>query len=212
MANQNQPVTELSAPVRLGVLASGNGTNFQAIIDACASGTLHAKVAIAVSNNSNAMALQRARRAGIPVAHLSSRTHPDDTVLDESIMHALVSHRVDLVVTAGYMKKLGPAVLDRFRGRIINIHPSLLPEYGGKGMYGMNVHKAVLASGDRETGVTIHHVDEHYDTGRMIAQRRVPVLPDDTPESLAKRVLAEEHRVLIDTLTDLCRPQQEELP
>ncbi len=186
---------------KLGVLASHRGTNFQAIIDACRDGRLDARPVIAISNNSDALALARARKAGIPTAHLSSVTHPDPEALDAAILRTLEVHDVDLLVLAGYMKKLGPKTLDAFEGRIVNVHPSLLPRYGGKGMFGMKVHQAVIDNGDAETGITIHWVEGDYDTGPVIAQRRIPVRPDDTPESLAERVLAQEHELLIETLS-----------
>ena len=184
----------------LGVLASGSGSNLQAIIDACSDGTLDARPAVVISNNSGSGALARAREAGVPALHLSSRTVPDAAELDRAICQALEEHEVDLVITAGYMKKLGPETLRRFNGHIINIHPSLLPRHGGEGMYGMNVHRAVIEAGDEITGITIHYVEGDYDTGPIIAQKELTVYPDDTPESLSARVLAEEHAFLVATL------------
>lgn len=189
----------------LGILASHRGTNLGAIVSACKAGRIAATPSIAISNNSDAVALSRAREAGIATAHLSSRTHPDPAALDEAILNTLLAHDVDFVVTAGYMKKLGPLTLAAFKGRIVNVHPALLPRHGGKGMYGLKVHEAVLQSGDTETGITIHYVDGDYDTGPIIAQKKIAVLPGDTPESLAKRVLAEEHELLIETLAGLLR-------
>lgn len=188
---------------RIGVLASSRGTNFQAIIDACAAGRIPAQPVVAISNNSKALALERARRAGIAAVHLSSATHPDPAQLDLAIRDSLVEHGVDLVVTAGYMKKLGEQTLAAFRGCIINVHPSLLPKHGGQGMYGMNVHRAVIAAGDSMTGITIHQVDADYDTGAIIGQLSIPVLATDTPETLAARVLEREHDFLINTLAEL---------
>lgn len=189
--------------MRLGILASHQGTNFQAVIDACQCGDLEAEIAVAISNNSQSGALARARSANIPTIHLSSRTHPQAEALDTALLSALIDHQVDLVVMLGYMKKLGPRILQHFQGRIINIHPSLLPKYGGHGMFGLNVHKAVLESTDTETGVTVHYVDAHYDTGQMITQVRIQVMPDDSPESLAARVLPQEHKLLVNTLKQL---------
>tara|TARA_Y100000310_G_scaffold339841_1_gene433772 strand:+ start:12650 stop:13255 length:606 start_codon:yes stop_codon:yes gene_type:complete len=186
--------------MRLGILASHTGTNFQSILDACRDGTLAARPVVAISNNSASIALQRARRAGVPTCHLSSKTHPRKEDLDAAILSSLRDREVELVVLVGYMKHLGPATLDHYRGRIINIHPSLLPKYGGQGKYGMHVHEAVLASGDRESGVSIHLVNGEYDAGAVIAQKIVPVEPDDTPESLAARVLTHEHQFLVETL------------
>jgi phosphoribosylglycinamide formyltransferase-1 len=197
---------------RLGVLASHRGTNFQAILDACEMGRLTAKVVIAISNNSKSEALARARRREIDTLHVSSITHPTESTLDQAICDSLVRANVDLVVTAGYMKKLGPRTLDRFHGRVINVHPSLLPKYGGQGMYGDHVHAAVLANGDSETGLTVHLVDQEYDTGPILKQRRVPVLPGDSIIDLGQRVLAEEHDLLVETLIQLVSNQDSETP
>jgi len=172
----------------------------QAVMDACTSGRLDASPRIAISNNSTSGALERAKREGIPYAHLSSATHPDPRELDRAIRDTLKQYDVDLVVLAGYMKKIGPQTLRAYAGRIINIHPALLPHFGGKGMYGARVHEAVLASGAEETGVTVHLVDAQYDHGPVLAQRRVPVRPGDTVERLAARVLMQEHDLLVETL------------
>ena len=184
----------------VGVLSSHEGTNLQTIVDACKDGRLHARVRVVVCNNSGAMTIERARREGIPFRHISGRTHPDPRELDAAIASAFEEHGVELVVLAGYMKKLGPRTLDRYRGRILNIHPALLPKFGGEGMYGSRVHEAVLESGDAVSGVTVHLVDEEYDRGPIVAQRKVPVLVDDTPESLAYRVLEQEHAIYPETL------------
>jgi len=186
--------------VKLGFLASHRGSSVQAVVEACASGRLAAVPRVVISNNADAEALTRARRHGIPCCHLSGSTHPDATRLDEAILHALVSHDVELVVLAGYLKKLGPQTLRHFAGRVLNIHPALLPKFGGSGMYGRRVHEAVLAAGERETGVTIHLADAEYDHGRIVAQCRVPMLSGDTVESLAARVLDREHAFLVETL------------
>jgi phosphoribosylglycinamide formyltransferase-1 len=187
------------ATLHLGFLASHGGSNMQAIIDACKAGRLDAKPCVVVSNNSEAMALQRARNEGIPHYHISGATHPGP-LEDEEILRVLRRHGVDTVILAGYMKMLGPATLRAYRGRILNIHPALLPKFGGKGMYGKRVHEAVLAAGEKVTGVSIHIVDEHYDTGPIIAQCHVPVLPGDTVDSLAERVLKHEHALYAETL------------
>jgi phosphoribosylglycinamide formyltransferase-1 len=186
--------------MNIGFLASHGGSNMQAIIDACKSGKLEAIPAAVISNNGDSAALVRARTEGIPYYHMSGKTHPGPGELDETILSTFLSHSIDIIVLAGYMKKLGPKTLSHFQGRILNIHPALLPKFGGEGMYGMNVHKAVIAAGEKESGVTIHLVDEHYDTGAIIAQARVPVMPDDTPETLAARVLEQEHLLYPATL------------
>lgn len=186
--------------LRIGALASHGGSNLQAIIDACASGRLDGEVVVVISNNSGAPALQRAAAAGIPTAHLSSRTHPDPDELDGAVLSSLRDHGAEIVVLAGYMKRLGPRTTDAFRGRVLNIHPALLPRHGGAGMYGERVHAAVLAAGDAESGATVHIVDEEYDEGPVLAQARVPVLPDDDVGALAGRVLVAEHRLYVETL------------
>ncbi len=193
---------------RLAVLASHEGTNLQTIIDACETGKLQAVVALVISNNSRSGALARAVKHKIDTLHLSSATHPDPDDLDEAIVNALDSHAIDYIVTAGYMKKLHHRVLTRYAHRIFNTHPSLLPKYGGKGMYGSRVHEAVLAAGDTQTGVTVHEVNQHYDEGDIIKQTHVPVLPDDTPLTLSTRVQACEHRFLIETLAGIVGSQE----
>ena len=183
----------------LGFLASHGGSNMQAIIDACKAGRLDAKPCVVISNNSDSLALRRAKDAGIRAYHISGATHTGP-LEDEEILRVLKRHAVDTLVLAGYMKMLGPSILRAYRGRILNIHPALLPRFGGKGMYGKRVHEAVLAAGEKVTGVTIHIVDEHYDTGPIIAQCEVPVLPGDTADSLAERVLKQEHALYPETL------------
>ena len=188
---------------KLGILASHRGTNFQAIIDACRDGHLKASPVIAISNNSKSVALERAKKAGIATAHLSNLTHQNPEDLDQAMLKLLDKYNVDLVVTVGYMRKLGNKILQRYAGRIVNVHPSLLPKYGGQGMHGMHVHNAVIQNGDTETGVTVHWVEGEYDTGPVIAQQVIPVKPGDTAESLAERVLESEHKLLINTLVKL---------
>jgi phosphoribosylglycinamide formyltransferase-1 len=186
--------------IKLGFLASGRGSNMLAILNDCKAGKLDAEPAVVISNNAGAGALEYARNAGIPAFHLSSATHEDESVLDDAITNALKSHSVDWVILAGYMKKIGPKLLEEFQGKIFNIHPSLLPEHGGRGMFGLHVHESVLASGDAETGVTIHLVDGEYDQGRVLAQEKLKVEEGDTPEVLAARVLKLEHQLYSETL------------
>ena len=191
--------------LRLGFLASHGGSNVQVIIDACGSGTLDAEPCVLVSNNSDAPVMARARAAGIATYHLSSRTHPDPSLLDDAILEALTRHGAALIVLAGYMKKIGPRTLARYRGLVLNIHPALLPKFGGQGMYGLRVHEEVLAAGDRVTGVTVHLADEEYDRGPILAQREVPVVRGDTVDSLAARVLEAEHALYVETLARIAR-------
>jgi phosphoribosylglycinamide formyltransferase-1 len=194
--------------MRLAVFASHEGTTLQAILDAARSGRLPATVVAVISNNRDSGALRRARAAGVRAIHLSSATHPEPSGLDEAILSALREQKVDTVFLAGYMKKLGPAVRNEFAGRIFNTHPALLPKYGGQGMYGQRVHEAVLAAEETESGASIHVVDEGYDTGRVIAQCRVPVLPTDSAATLAARVQESERQLVVDTLARLAKGEE----
>jgi phosphoribosylglycinamide formyltransferase 1 len=186
----------IKPPVRVAVLVSGGGTNLQALLDALPNSP-GARVARVISSRSDAGALQRARRAGVPTTVLRD---PNDAA---ELLAALAD--AELVVLAGYLKLVPAAVVSHFRGRMINIHPALLPDFGGPGMYGRHVHEAVLASGARESGATVHYVDAEFDRGQIIAQERVPVSPTDTPQSLAARVLEAEHRLLPKVVLDLAR-------
>ena len=185
---------------QIGVLASGRGTTLQAVIDATRDGSLAATVAVVISNDSKSGAAQRARRQSIAFAHLSARTHRSPADLDRAIGDTLQRHEVDLVLLAGYMKKLGAATLHRYRNRVLNTHPALLPRHGGRGMYGAHVHEAVLAAGDDTTGVSVHLVGAQYDTGPVVAQSRVPVLSGDDVPTLAARVQEHERRFLVQVL------------
>jgi phosphoribosylglycinamide formyltransferase-1 len=144
--------------------------------------------------------MRRAREAGVRAIHLSSATHPEPARLDAAILATLREHGVDTVFLAGYMKKLGPAVLAAYAGRIFNTHPALLPKHGGQGMYGRKVHEAVLAAKETESGASIHLVDEDYDTGTVIAQCTVPVMPNDSADTLAARVQKRERELVVETL------------
>jgi phosphoribosylglycinamide formyltransferase 1 len=178
------------------VLSSGGGTNLQALLDRLGPGT-PARVVHVISNRADAGALDRARRAGVATSVLHD---PADAA---ELLAALAD--AELVVLAGYLKLVPSGVVARFRHRMVNIHPALLPAFGGPGMYGRRVHAAVLASGTRESGATVHYVDEHYDRGPIIAQRAVSVAPDDTPDTLARRVLAVEHELLPQVVLELAR-------
>jgi phosphoribosylglycinamide formyltransferase-1 len=186
--------------MNIGFLISHRGSNMQAVIDACTASQLDACPCVVISNNSRSEALVRARNQDIPYIHLSSRTHPVPEQLDLAIASARRAHQADLVILAGYMKKLGDRTLSDFSGRILNIHPGLLPKCGGQGMYGRNVHEAVLAAGEKETGVTIHVVDGEYDHGRILAECRIPIAVDDDVATLSRRVLEREHELLVGTL------------
>ena len=184
--------------LKIGILASHNGSNVQAIVEACNAGALQAEPCVVVSNNSRSGVLKRARVESIAAYHLSERTHPD--ALDGALLATMRRHGVQVVCLAGYMKPLGAQMLAAYRGRIVNVHPSLLPKYGGRGMYGLRVHQAVLAAGESESGATVHLVVGPYDEGAVLAQDRVPVVADDTPTTLQARVLAVEHRLYPATL------------
>ena len=186
--------------MNLGFLASHQGSNMQAVIDACRSGYLQAKPSVVISNNSDSEVLVRAKRENIPNYHLSSKVFQDPEQMDQEMLTIFNRHSINLIILAGYMKKLGKKTLAAYRNRILNIHPALLPKYGGQGMYGQFVHEAVLKAGEKETGVTIHLIDENYDKGIIIAQCRIPVNKNDSVESLARRVLEKEHEFLVETL------------
>lgn len=179
-------------PVRIAVLASGGGTNLQALIDRFHSRTdAPARVELVVGSRPGIGALERAERAGIPGLVLDVEVGAGAALAD-----LLAEWGIDLVVLAGYLRQVPQEVVHAYRGRMLNIHPALLPAFGGKGMYGMRVHRAVLDSGVKVSGATVHLVDEHYDQGTILAQWPVPVLPGDTPELLAARVLRVEHLLL----------------
>jgi phosphoribosylglycinamide formyltransferase-1 len=176
--------------VRLAVLLSGGGRTLQNLLDRIADGRLDAEVAVVVSSNSTAFGLERARQAGIPTAVVRRRDFETADAFSEAITAAIGPYEVDLVILAGFTQKyLFP---ERYRGRVLNIHPALLPKYGGQGMYGHHVHEAVLAAGETESGCTVHLADHEYDHGPILVQKRVPVLPGDTPETLAERVFEAE--------------------
>lgn len=191
--------------MNIAIFASHFGSTLQAILDASQSGELGAIPRVVISNNSASEALNRAKRAGVVAKHLSTATHPAPGALDAEIVHTLQQNAIDVVVLAGYMKKLGPRVVEAYAGRILNTHPALLPKFGGRGMYGTRVHEAVLLAKDVESGVTIHWVDQEYDRGAVIAQERVPVLASDDVAALASRVQAVEKQLLVRTLNDLAQ-------
>lgn len=191
--------------MKLGFLASHRGSNVQAVLDACRAGTLTAQPAVLICNNRQAEVVSRTEPQGIPVHVLNAVTHPEPEALDAAMLAALKQQGCELIVLAGYMKKIGPQVLAAYHNRILNLHPALLPKFGGQGMYGRAVHAAVLAAGERVTGVTVHLVNAEYDEGRILAQCEVPVLAGDTVETLAARVLAREHAFLVETLREIER-------
>lgn len=179
--------------LRLAVFLSGGGSNLQSIIDKCAEGYIPAEVALVVSSTKKAFGLTRADKAGIEGVVYRRKKFPDGKTADTWLVNLLDDHKIDIIVLAGYLKMLPPPVVKAFKGRIYNIHPALLPKFGGKGMYGLKVHRAVIEARESESGVTIHKADEIYDHGEIVAQEKVPVFPEDTPDELAARVLKVEH-------------------
>jgi phosphoribosylglycinamide formyltransferase-1 len=184
-------VSEAGSPLKAVVFASGGGTNFQALLDHQATDPPW-RIELLISDRDTAGALERAGRAGVPSRVIATKDRTPEGVGAE-ILEALDASEIDVVFLAGYLKLVPVSVVSRYRLRILNIHPALLPSFGGKGMYGMNVHRAVIESGVRVTGATVHLVDEEYDRGTILAQWPVPVCDGDTPEDVAARVLSVEH-------------------
>lgn len=189
-------------PIRIAILVSGQGrgSNMQAIIDACKSGKIDGEVALVLGVNDDAPAIERARSQGVPTLSISPKAYETTEAYDAAVFDALAAANIDLICLAGYMRVLGPRIVDRWRNRILNVHPALIPAFCGKGMYGHHVHEAVIARGVKFTGVTVHFVDEDYDTGPIVLQTVVPVDEDDTPETLAAKVLVEEHKTYTDAI------------
>ncbi|HLF71542.1 MAG TPA: phosphoribosylglycinamide formyltransferase [Dehalococcoidia bacterium] len=176
--------------VRLAVLLSGGGRTLQNFIDLIAAGKLDASIEVVIATNPLAGGIERAKRAGIACQIVDRRGWGSDEAFSEAITSVLDGYEIDLVLLAGFMRRyLFP---ERFTGRVLNIHPALLPRFGGKGMYGHRVHEAVIAAGETESGCSVHLADLDYDTGPVLVQKRVPVLPNDTPDTLADRVFAAE--------------------
>jgi phosphoribosylglycinamide formyltransferase-1 len=187
---------------RLVVMVSGGGTNLQAVLDACADGRIPARVVGVVSSKPGVYALERAQRAGVPAVVISPKDFADQAAHDEAVIEAIEGFGGQAVVLAGYLSILGPTLVNRYP--IVNIHPALIPSFCGKGYYGRRVHEAVLEYGVKVSGATVHFVDEGTDTGPIIMQKCVPVLDDDTPETLAERVLKVEHEILPASVALLC--------
>lgn len=187
----------------IAVFVSGGGTDLQSIIDAVQEGSLKVNISLVIGSKPGIYALERAKSAGIPVHVFCKNDYENLSTMYESVISLLKLSKIDYIVLAGYLSILSPNIINAFEGRIINVHPALLPKFGGKGYYGMHVHEAVIASGEKISGATIHYVDEGTDTGKIISQGIVPVFPDDTPETLQKRVLELEHKLLPQTLAEL---------
>ena len=185
---------------RIAVFCSGTGSNFKALFNAIRDRSLHADIVLCLSNRSTAGAMAFAREQQIPAVHLSEKQFESFDDFSEAMVATLRLHGVEAIMLAGYMRKVPEAVVKGWEGNILNIHPALLPKFGGEGMYGIHVHTAVLAAGEAESGATVHFVDEEYDRGEILLQGRVPVVAGDTPETLAARVLQCEHLVYADAL------------
>jgi phosphoribosylglycinamide formyltransferase-1 len=190
----------MTQPLQLAVFASGGGTNFQTILDTIDRGELTAKVKLCVSDRDDAGALDRARKHRVSTTVLPPDRFDSSRAFADQLLLALDEHDVDFIALAGYLRKIPGPVVRTFEGRMVNVHPALLPAFGGRGMYGMHVHRAVVEYGVRWTGVTVHLVDEEYDHGPVVLQQPVRVYPDDTPETVAERVLEVEHRLYPQTL------------
>jgi len=188
----------ISQQLRLGFLASRNGSSLRAIVDAIDAGTLAAQALLVVSNNRGAAALSFAAERGLSTLCLPTQSDPD--AADQALVEALQAAGVELVVLSGYLRRLGPRTLGRYRNRVLNIHPGPLPAFGGEGMYGRRVHEAVIAAGATQSGAAIHLVDEEYDRGPILAQRAVPLNPGETADSLEARITALEPGFFVETL------------
>jgi len=182
--------------VKIGVLISGSGTNLQALIDNIEKGLINGEISIVISDKKDAFGIQRAKKHGINAVEIDKKNFADKNIFMKAIMDELEKHHVELVVLAGFLSILSEDFIEKFRNRIINIHPSLIPAFCGKGYYGQRVHKAALDYGVKVSGATVHFVDEGADTGPIILQEAVKVEDDDTPESLAARILKVEHKLL----------------
>lgn len=186
--------------MNLAFFASYNGSSAHAITDACLENDIMATPVLLITNNPDAKALEWAENKGLKTFVINAQTHPNPAEQDAAIAEKLQSHKISLVALSGYMKLIGSQTLNVVNDRMLNIHPALLPKYGGQGMYGSNVHKAVKENGDTETGITIHQVNEEYDEGKIIAQKRIPVSETDSAEDIEEKVKESEPEFYIDTI------------
>jgi phosphoribosylglycinamide formyltransferase-1 len=182
--------------LNIAVFASGKGSNFKAILEAIKTGKIqNAQIVLVVSNNSDAGAIDLARENNIPALHINRKQFETDEDFNSTLTSSLEKHCVNFIALAGYMKKIDPTIVRAFKNRIVNIHPALLPKFGGSGMYGMRVHEAVIESKEKISGASVHIVDEEYDNGPVVLQATIPVEVNDTPSTLAARVLKVEHEI-----------------
>ena len=189
--------------INIVVFASGSGTNFQSIIDATEDGQIPGQICGLITNKDGIQAIERAKKHGISYKTLSPSQFNNKSEYTEELLDQLANWNTDLIALAGYLLKVPAEVIQKYEGRILNIHPSLLPKYGGKGFYGLNVHRAVIDNEETESGCTVHLVTEEYDTGPILAQKKVPVKHSDDASSLAERVLKEEHELFPKVIAEL---------
>jgi phosphoribosylglycinamide formyltransferase-1 len=193
----------MSSRAKIAVFISGGGSNLQSLIDASEAERLSGEIVLVISSRDNAYGLERAFNAGIDTFVYKVKNYPTKEDAHRDLLEMLKDYQVDYIALAGYLKLLPDPVVKYYKNRITNIHPALLPKYGGKGMYGHHVHEAVIKAKDKESGVTVHLVDEIYDHGKIIMQKKVSVSPKETPESLAAKVLKVEHQIYPEALEKL---------
>ena len=189
---------------KIAVFVSGGGSNFMAIHHQIKQGKIPGEIVLVISNNPNCGAIEYANENSIPIIIINAVQYPNPHTRDEFLIETCLKAEIDLICLAGYMKMLPPAFVKQYENKILNIHPGLLPEFGGKGFFGMRVHEAVINSGKRESGATVHFVDEIYDHGPIILQKKVEVLETDTAESLAARILKLEHELYPEVVKAFC--------
>lgn len=189
--------------MNIAVFSSHNGSDLQAVIDACANGVINAKVCVVISNNPDSKALERARVSGIDGYAVNNKSCGSEEALNNEILRILSLYKTDIIFLAGYLKKIGDGVLKKYHNRIFNIHPALLPKYGGKGMYGMNVHKAVIDAGEKVSGITVHRVNGGYDEGEIIAKTEIDITGIETCEALAEEIIKHEHIFIVEVINEI---------
>ncbi len=193
----------MDSRAKIAVFISGGGSNLQSLIDASEDGRLAGKIVLVISGQDNAYGLERAFNAGIDTFVYKVKSYPSKEDAHRDLLEMLKEYEVEFIALAGYLKLLPPPVIANYKNRITNIHPALLPKYGGKGMYGSRVHEKIIKARDKESGVTVHLVDEIYDHGKIIIQKKVSISPQDTPKSLAAKVLKMEHKLYPEALNKL---------
>lgn len=189
--------------INIAFFASHGGSNFQSIVENIRGGFINANATLLITNNSDSYAIERAKLLGVDYIHISSAQFGSPEEFHQSLLAILKEREIDLIVLAGYMRMIPLAIIKEFRNRIVNIHPALLPKFGGQGMYGMNVHTAVFEAKEKVSGATVHLVNEQYDEGRILKQKEVSLDSSDTPESIAQKVLAIEHILYSETIKEI---------